>query len=86
MKVRDLKKGDVFLEEDMGMCIVCRANEDARLVFEEFKEGYECSATVLRGDRPAGDVIEYFEAHNAGAYGPKLYRTTAPAPGQEGGK
>lgn len=72
MKVKDLKKGDLFREEDMGLYVVCRADEDARLVDKPGYHGHKCMATVISGDSPAGRIIEYFESHNAGWYGPKL--------------
>lgn len=72
MRVKDLKRGDVFEEYDMGMCIRAMANEDARLVKEVGYNGYACRATIIEGDAGFADedgVVEFFESHSAGAYG-----------------
>ena len=78
MRLRDVKQGDVFIEEDHGRTVLLKALETAREVDDAKagKQGYECRTRVLRGVACAADehgVLTLFECHNPRGYGLNLY-------------
>ena len=78
MKLRHIKQGDVFFEEDRGRTVLLEALETAREVDDAKtgRQGYECRARVIRGDACMADehsVLTLFECHNPRGYGLNLY-------------
>lgn len=78
MRLRDVKQGDVFIEEDYGRAVLLEALETAREVDDAKagKQGHECRARVLRGDACMADkhgVLTLFECHDPHGYGLNLY-------------
>lgn len=76
LKLKDIKAGQKFVEEDMGYVVPLVAIEDAREVSGEGRNGYELRANVRNG----GDTVTLFECHEPGPYGLRLY---AMEPGQD---
>lgn len=72
VKVKDLKKGEKIIEQDLGMSIRATVLEDARRVVEDSKNGW---AALARTD--AGAEFELFQDHEVTWYGPYLYREDA---------
>ncbi len=68
IKIKNIKKGDVFYERYSGMSLRMAARFNAKRVREPLRNGYEVK--VLLDDRR---TITIFEAINAGAYGLNLY-------------
>ena len=78
MRLRDVKQGDVFIEEDHGRTVLLKALETAREVDDAKagKQGHECRARVLRGDACMADkhgVLTLFECHDPHGYGLNLH-------------
>jgi len=78
MRLRHIKQGDVFFEEDCGRTVLLEALETAREVDDAKagRQGYECRARVLRGDACMADkhgVLTLFECHKPRGYGLNLY-------------
>lgn len=78
MRLRDVKRGDRFIEEDRGRAVLLEATETAREVndAERSRHGHECRARVIRGGACMADeagVLTLFECHNPGGYGLNLY-------------
>lgn len=80
IEIKDLKKGDRFYERDGVFSAYCEALEDGHEVNDEKAKmfGHKCSVKMLiccGHDVAEEDQKPYtiFAAHDAGAYGPKLY-------------
>ena len=78
MRLRDVKQGDMFIEEGYGRAVLLKALETAREVDDAKtgRQGYECRARVIRGDACTADehgVLTLFECHNPRGYGLNLY-------------
>jgi len=90
IELKDIKKGQLFAESEYGQVVVCRAIEDAHEVSEEGRCGWQCRGRVIDGHAGFADedgIVMFFEAHDAGAYGPNLEAvpeddviTTSPKP------
>lgn len=82
MRLRDVKQGDRFIEEDHGRAVLLEATETVREVndAERGRHGHECRARVIRGDACMADehgIVTLFECHNPGGYGLHLYPANA---------
>jgi len=76
IKVKDITKGQIFTEFDMGTSVICEALEDAQRVDTDGKNGFEFRARVIKYSYWEPEVntsIQYFESDTAGHYCPKLY-------------
>ena len=76
LNLKDIKRNQVFYEEDMGMIVKLCATEDAREVDGETRKGYECRAQVVGGTAGTADdnrIVTLFECHKPGAYGLSLH-------------
>jgi hypothetical protein len=76
LKLKDIKRNQVFFEEDMGMVVKLCAIEDAREVDGETRKGYECRTQVVGGTAGTADengIVTLFECHKPGAYGLRLH-------------
>ena len=78
MRLRDVRQGDLFIEEDRGRKVLLEALETAREVDDAKtgRQGYECRARVIRGDACMTDkhgVLTLFECHDPHGYGLNLY-------------
>lgn len=76
IKLAGIKAGAFFIEEDWGFRAGFRALEDARVINQDgFRNGYTLKGEVVDpdGNLKIGQVIEFFESFDAGAYGLKLY-------------
>lgn len=74
IRLKDIRKGQEFVETDCGRAVKCRALEDA--TDNKDRKGYECRALVVEGYAPMSDeesIVHFFEAYDAGAYRLKLY-------------
>ena len=74
LNIKDIRKGDVFIE-DLGYGIAtARALEDGHEVSEATRSGFECKAQLLDGNgEPINHVATYFEDPRYSAYAPRLY-------------
>lgn len=67
LAIKNIKKGDLFIEEDMGMSCLFQAVSDAEVISndEEQKYGYTLKVKYVMGDKPYGlsddEPIELFE-------------------------
>ena len=80
MRLRDVKQGEMFIEECFGHSVLLEALESAHEVGNErsMRNGHECKVRVVRGKAGmAGEdgTLTLFEAHDPGCYGLRLYRT-----------
>jgi len=76
MRLKNVKKGQKFIERDGGQEVLVIALEDAREIEKPGRSGHVCKARVLKGDAPMMDEngnIEFFECHKSGCYGLDLY-------------
>lgn len=77
LKLKDIKKDQVFIEVELGMVAKFRALEDAHEVNEgSFKNGYACNAVLIEGNMDSlkeDMVVPFFETYEPGPYGLKLY-------------
>jgi hypothetical protein len=76
MRLKTIKRDQVFFEEDYGCVVKLRAIEDAREVSSGTRNGHECRAQVVSGKAATADeygVVTLFECLNPGAYGLRLY-------------
>jgi hypothetical protein len=85
MRVKDIKKGQIFCEACYGLVARFEATEDAREVPETKGRayGHECVARCLSlGRTPAdgSDVVTFFEADPAYCGGLKLYAEVPSVP------
>lgn len=74
MKVKDIKKGMRFFEQDLGMTVSVEATEDARRVEnrEGWADGWEVDAVVTGGDGEVGEITSFFASDMAPGYAPDL--------------
>jgi hypothetical protein len=79
MKLRDIKKGTRFAEQNGGRVAIFEAIEDTYETNDAKKgqHGYICHARFVRGSEcPMADkdgVVEFFESYEPGPYGLNLY-------------
>lgn len=81
LKLKDVKRGDRFVEEDGGCAVLCEATEDAHEVHEEGRAGWLCRVKPITGDTPMTDengLVTLFECFNPGGYGLHLYQEVGP--------
>lgn len=68
INLKDIKKGQTFIEEDWGQTIRLVALENA----SEAREGYELTARVEGSDENSAPV-KLYEHRKAGCYALRLY-------------
>jgi len=81
LELKDIKKNQLFREEDIGMVAELYAIEDAHEVHGETRNGYECRAKVVSGPASTANdegIVTLFECFDPGAYGLRLYSSNNP--------
>lgn len=78
MRLRDVKQGDRFFEEDGGRRVLMEALETAHEVNDAKRglHGHECRARVISGDACMADeqgLLTLFECHDPRGHGLNLY-------------
>lgn len=72
IEASSIKKGDVFIECEYGMCIRMTALEDAHEIKDETHDGIGFKAA-----REDGSECDYFQAYNNYGYKLRLYKEAA---------
>jgi hypothetical protein len=79
INIKDIKKGQVILEQDSLGYAITRAVEDAQRVDRDAYHGYEFKGRVLKitsrfgADLDSPDDITYFTADDAGHYASEFH-------------